>query len=535
MTTRPTTTTRALRVGLVGLALVAVGFVPASGAPADEPLTAPVPRPTYIDDQFSFLVDLDYSAPDTASVAGVQVVRGATAPTHMLKRDNTAVVSGDGGNLSTATLPDPSESRAHGAGFFFQPGRERITVPYSAKATQLTLSDLVPARVVAAADLTGAVADFCTSNPAEPSCRRDLRSGISDAPDPAVAGGPLTYRVVLANDGPSPAFRAAVTVDIPTGIAVATPPAGCANQPDGDVVCRAERIAAGAETNFVLVAAVPSGFLNGRGPSLTVTATATATSPVGTEADTSDDTASTSTLVEAVSDLAVTKTADRLFGTAGDIVTYAIGITNSGPSDADGLLVTDDLPKPAEGQLMSATASDQGTCLRPPTGQLRCTWPAPVPPGASRKATVRVAVTDDGVEDRITDTATARAVGRDPNPTNDRATVVTAVVKAATTTTPNPALARALPGLWITVGELSSRLTRADTGRPVVGRTVTFRAGKSIVCTARTDATGLARCDRLSLLQSLSVALNLGFTATFDGDGRYVASQGSGPLVVVGR
>jgi hypothetical protein len=82
--------------------------------------------------------------------------------------------------------------------------------------------------------------------------------------------------------------------------------------------------------------------------------------------------------------------------------------------------------------------------------------------------------------------------------------------------------------------ELSAKLTRTDTGLPVVGRTLRFtpRSG-SLLCTARTDTTGTATCR--SLTTSLSAVLSLGCRVSFAEDGRYVGTSATGPLVILGR
>lgn len=107
------------------------------------------------------------------------------------------------------------------------------------------------------------------------------------------------------------------------------------------------------------------------------------------------------------------------------------------------------------------------------------------------------------------------------------------VVAAAPTPTrlaAGPVLLHVVPGLEITL-RLSATLTTA-TGAPVSGRLVTFRVGSSVLCTATTDAKGVATCSgRQGVLVAL---LAVGYTATFAGDTAHAGSTARGALVTIG-
>lgn len=67
-------------------------------------------------------------------------------------------------------------------------------------------------------------------------------------------------------------------------------------------------------------------------------------------------------------------------------------------------------------------------------------------------------------------------------------------------------------------------LTRTDNGSPITGETITFRAGGHTVCTAQTNASGLARCAN-------TVLINLGgFTASFAPTTDYLGSTAKATL-----
>jgi uncharacterized repeat protein (TIGR01451 family) len=225
--------------------------------------------------------------------------------------------------------------------------------------------------------------------------------------------------------------------------------------------------------------------------------------------------------------------ATRPSATANDPVVYTIKVTSAGPSYAHALRVTDDLPDPAEGAFETATADHGGTCGLDTSGDLSCTWPDPLLPGESRQVTLTARVTDNGVQDRITDLARASFGGTDPNPANDSATVTTTIVKVPTTVVAQPAVARiSVLRLTVYIPELSARLTRTDDGRPVVGRNLQFTTHSGLVlCTARTDSDGVARCR--DLITSLAAILSLGYRASSTEDGRYLAGTGTGPLAII--
>lgn len=107
--------------------------------------------------------------------------------------------------------------------------------------------------------------------------------------------------------------------------------------------------------------------------------------------------------------LSITKTADSPTFTPGQQITFTITVTNNGPNDATGVVVTDVLP--AGTTFVSATGPCTGTTT------IVCTYPTLVN-GATE--TISLVVTANGSAP-ITNTATVTAVEGDPNPTNNTA------------------------------------------------------------------------------------------------------------------
>ena len=102
------------------------------------------------------------------------------------------------------------------------------------------------------------------------------------------------------------------------------------------------------------------------------------------------------------------------------------------------------------------------------------------------------------------------------------------VAKKPTTLRADAVLLRVNPLLGINVGVLRATLTTSD--GPLPGQTVVFTQGAATVCTATTNATGLATCTP-PLTQWLLVALGGGFDATYAGTANYAASSNHGALI----
>jgi hypothetical protein len=68
-------------------------------------------------------------------------------------------------------------------------------------------------------------------------------------------------------------------------------------------------------------------------------------------------------------------------------------------------------------------------------------------------------------------------------------------------------------------------------GKPIAGRTIRFTALGGKVCTANTDSSGTATCSLLPSLVPVLATAGLQYTASFDGEGVYEATQDTAPLI----
>lgn len=92
----------------------------------------------------------------------------------------------------------------------------------------------------------------------------------------------------------------------------------------------------------------------------------------------------------------------------------------------------------------------------------------------------------------------------------------------------NPAIAKIVPGLNL---YLTPSATLTGAGQPLAGEPVVFTAGNATICTAQTDANGLAKC--AGIVPLLQAVIALGYHAAFGGDGAYQPSTATGHLLQV--
>lgn len=115
-------------------------------------------------------------------------------------------------------------------------------------------------------------------------------------------------------------------------------------------------------------------------------------------------------------------------------------------------------------------------------------------------------------------------------PSSSTPTTVQITERVATKLDAAPVLLRTGPGLTlnVTLGKLTARLTRAESGAGVSGVPVEFRAAGRLLCKATTGVDGTASCTGGPTLLPV---LTFGYTASFAGDGRYEPASGTGKLI----
>ena len=217
--------------------------------------------------------------------------------------------------------------------------------------------------------LTNNVNMTWTSLPDDPTNDRDGSGGINDyidgtsanvtltVPDLTISkddgvtsyipGGSLTYSIVVNNVGNGPALNAVVADTKPANFSSwswtcvqASGATGCAPYSGAANFSNTVNVPPGGSITYTVVATILS---NATG-SLSNTATVTPQGGLATDPTPGNNTATDMDTQNSQADLSVTKDDGVAVYTPGGSLTYTITVTNSGPSDAPGSLVSDTIP-----------------------------------------------------------------------------------------------------------------------------------------------------------------------------------------------
>ena len=265
--------------------------------------------------------------------------------------------------------------------------------------------------------------DFQLGQPAA----ADLGLTVSDGLTTVTAGDGLShaYTITVTNAGPSDATAVSLTDSWPSGfVPGAVSPAQGSCTPIGpgpDFSCDLGTIAAGGSVTVTAAYSVPPSTPGG-----TRTTTVSVTNAVS-DPDPTNDSASDSTDIVESATLLVTKDdglASVAAGSTGHA--YTITVTNSGPSDADGVVVDDSVPGAFSVGLPNADLG--GDCSTSVGNTIHCTLPASLPVGATWTITVPYDVAPDVSPQTVTNTVSALS---DENLAAVSATDLTDVTAAA--------------------------------------------------------------------------------------------------------
>ena len=335
-----------------------------------------------------------------------------------------------------------------------------ITIIVGISAAQTT--SITNTATVTASELDTDTTNNSSSTATAVNTETDLSIVKTDGPDPVASGGTLTYTLVVTNTGPSNATGVTVTDVLPVGVTFvsANSTQGTATNASGTITGAIGNLASGASATVTITATIDPSTV---GP-ISNTATVTGNE---TDTDSSDNTSTTTTAVTRSVDVGITKTDSSDPVLAGAQVTYTILVTNSGPSTATNVTVTDVLPA---GLTFVSASSTQGTATNASgtvTGAIGTLAPA-----ATATITI-VASVGGGATGSITNTATVTSTETDTNSANNSAS-------QSTTITPS-----------INLG-----ITKTDLADPVVaGNNVTYTI--TVTNTGPSAATGVTVTDVL--------------------------------------
>ncbi|WP_433825138.1 DUF7507 domain-containing protein [Actinoplanes sp. CA-015351] len=238
-----------------------------------------------------------------------------------------------------------------------------------------------------------------------------------------VAGRATEYTVTATNSGPSAAASVQLSAAVPaalTGVA-ATSPGGTCSVGGGGAVCAYPSVAAGATRTVRITGTVPAAATAGTRYALTATATDTTF-----DLDTTDNAATVSNTVTTSADLAVTLTAP-VNPVAGAPARYTATVTNTGPSYARDIVLTNPVP---QGATYPSASSAGGVCSYAAAAHtLECDL-ADLAPGAGATATLDVTLPPNGGAE-IDSAVAVTASTPDPVLTNNSAEVQSHDVEVA--------------------------------------------------------------------------------------------------------
>ncbi len=345
----------------------------------------------------------------------------------------------------------------------------------------------------------------------------DLTVTKSDAPDPAVAGEPLTYTITIRNAGPSSATSVALSdpgLSALTGLSLAPSQGNCSVATRS---CTLGTLAPGSTIVVTATGIVPPATAD----STTLVNTVTVSSP----ADTTPATATATTLVRRSADVAVLKSADPTTVRAGDPVSWTITASNTGPSVADNVVITDTLPT---GLVLATTtiSASAGSCTR--VGVAISCSVSSIPDGGTVSVVVTAQVDPASTVASVTNNTAVTSTTNDSDSSDNQADSTVAVVAAADLTitkAPSAPTAvagdvapsgAALPGPFTWVVQIVNK-------GPSTARTVSVADLLPAAFTALQVSTTVGTCTGTSSIACDLGDLPIGSLVTITVNGRFAA------------
>jgi uncharacterized repeat protein (TIGR01451 family) len=338
-----------------------------------------------------------------------------------------------------------------------------------------------------------------------PVCGVDLSIAKSDTPDPAAVGEPLNYTITITNTSFDDATNVVVTDTLPADVTFgsATPSQGSCSSPN-PVICNLGTLTSGATATItIVVTPTVEGII------ITNQAEVTGAEP---DPNPANNVAIEDTIIRPAADLSIVKSDFPDPAEVGQPLSYTIAITNSGPDDATGVIVTDTLP--TDVTFGSATPS-QGGCSGP--NPVICNL-GTLANGATATITIVVTPTVEGII--ILNQAEVSGAELDPELTNNATTEATAIRPAA-----DLSIAKSDSPDPVTVGQpLSYTITITNSGPDdATGVIVTDTLPTSVVFGSATPSQGGCSgpnpviCNLGSLTNGATATITIVVTPTIPG------------------
>ena len=374
-------------------------LVHASGT-ADMSVGISAPSTVQWGEYFTYSVEISNTGPDTATGVVVTV----NLPTDVAYRGSGSPSCSAAGQTVTCTF---SSWGANAAGAFSISGQAMAIGTAVVQAT-ITANESDPTLL----DNTTSVTTTIT-----PSTTADLLVTTSENPNPAYAGATLQYFVNFQNQGPGNATNTTVTDRLPAGLTLVPSLSNltCSVDTSNVVTCTVGTVGVG--TIGILLIGVQAQSAGTYTNTVSISSDQTDPTPI-------DNSATVTTRVLPSADLSVTNIASSNPVTAGHKLTFALTVTNNGPSLATGVsladswIVTSDIKG---GVHFISVSSSQGTCSQ--SGSSVSCGLGDLVNASSATVTVVIQPRSKGT---LSDTVTVSANERDPIPgDNSASTTVT--------------------------------------------------------------------------------------------------------------
>ena len=340
--------------------------------------------------------------------------------------------------------------------------------------------------------------------------RADLSIAVTDAPDPVIAGGTLTYTITVTNLGRSTAPTATVTDVLPAGVTlVSATGTGWTCSGTTTVTCTHGPLATGAAQPIAIVVTAPDQGGN-------ITNTPSVATTAGLDPVAGNNSQAVTTTVTASADLVITKNDSADPVVAGSAFQYTISVTNNGPSNAATLTMSDPLPT---GVTFVSTTDGDWSCAAA-AGTLTCTRNA-LNAGVTAPL-ITVNVTAPANAATVSNVASITAVTSDPNTTNNSSTETTDITASANLAialadSPDPVDAGATLQYTITPTNAGPSVAADVTVTDTLPATVTFGAFTTTSGWSCSEAAGTITCTRAALATGANVPIVFTVTAPNQG------------------
>ena len=247
----------------------------------------------------------------------------------------------------------------------------------------------------------------------------DLTITKTVTPDPPVPGAPVSFTLTVQDNGPSTAVDAVVTDPLNPAVLApsAASSAGTCALPSGVATCELGSLKPGATPVTITVSGTLDPSFSGA-----LSNTATITSATA-DPDLANNAATVTAPAARAADLTMTKTASPASVAPGAPVTFALKVTNRGPSDAHQVVITDVLVP----QLVFSSASP-GCAFGSATATIECEQ-GTVAAGETVTFTVTATVNAGTQSGPLVNQAVTATAGYDPDLANNGSSAMITVVQ----------------------------------------------------------------------------------------------------------